>query len=344
MERPRLGPGRWICWLPYSLPDVVSICWLLYSLPFVVTETTCAAGYAHSFGGCTACGMGTFMPIDGHTELSCFGCPTGKFMPNEGASECDNCSVPICARRLTYCDPYHGGAQAYEYYGASASSIMCEAADPLDVCDQPQYCRDDAAQCRLWPDNRHTMSFPTPCPSIHGESASDFACWDHRTKRGGLAHGTSSPDTVTIGVPRAARRHAQALRNGTHCGGTAVSPQYRFYLFACKSDAIECTDFKVDCPSVVASDVWWESYADTLFESNFTTEPTVIGRMLHNASDPRTHVDGRTIHALVNIYEDEGSTAKLGYMLRHHICISRTKVRRMPCLKARASTTASATS
>ena len=100
------------------------------------------------------------MPLDDHSEALCFDCESGKYMPTEGAAECHNCSVPICAKELTYCDPIHGGAQQYVYYStAEANALECLAADPYDACDLPQYCRDDSAQCRLWPDNRHTMVY-----------------------------------------------------------------------------------------------------------------------------------------------------------------------------------------
>ena len=275
------------------------------------------------------------MPLDDHSEALCFDCESGKYMPTEGAAECHNCSVPICAKELTYCDPIHGGAQQYVYYStAEANALECLAADPFDVCDLPQYCRDDSAQCRLWPDNRHTMVYPQPCPHLDGPDlrlAKDFSCWDHANFPGGLARGSSSPASLPIAVATAATMNEDAPLNGSSCGMTAVQPQYRYFVIACKANASDggdgCTDFKIDCPAAVAEDVWWESLADTLYDSNFTTESSVTAYFGTSASSPAFHdVRGRTLHALVNIYEDVNSTAKFGYALKSYLCLSRTKI------------------
>lgn len=178
----------------------------------------CAAGYVRNGQNCTLCGMGTHMPHEDNSAALCLDCGHGKFMPTEGAAECNNCSVPICAKELTYCDPIHGGAQTYKYYPtAEADALMCLVADPYDSCDLPQYCRDDAAQCRTWPDNRHVMAYPQPCPSLDGPDLrfeKNFSCWDHANFPGGLARGASSPSAMPVAVARAATMNEASPLNG----------------------------------------------------------------------------------------------------------------------------------
>ena len=67
--------------------------------------------------------------------------------------------------------------------------------------------------------------------------------------------------------------------------------------------------------------------ADTLYDSNFTSETDVTAYFQTNISLAAFQpLDGRTVHALVNIYEEVNSTDKFGYELKSYICLSRTKI------------------
>ena len=295
--------------------------------------------------------MGTYMDIDSNEESLCKNCGGSvdesgdavgigedgiwSYMPYEGAAACIPCVKPLCAKTLEYCDPVYGLAQQYTYYPtAEANTIICEEADPFDVCDIEQYCRDDAAQCRVWPDNRWNMTFPAPCPTLDGPDErfdKNFGCWDHNNIVGSLARGSSSPTTLTVAVPEAARMDLESPDQGAHCGPSAVQPQYRYFYIACKQNrtgaAAECTDFMIDCPFLVSQDIWWTGLADTLYDSNYTTDVHNTAFFETNTSEPWFQpLDGRTVHVIVNIYEDVNSTNKFGYLLKHHICMSRTKV------------------
>ena len=110
-----------------------------------------------------------------------------------------------------------------------------------------------------------------------------------------------------------------------------MRPQYRYFLIACKTNASAingaCTDFKIDCPAFVSEDVWWTSMADTLYDSNYTSEEDVVHYFQTNVSAADYQpLDGRTVHALVNIYEEVNSTNKFGYVLKSYICLGRTKI------------------
>ncbi|KAL3925495.1 MAG: hypothetical protein SGPRY_003632 [Prymnesium sp.] len=283
----------------------------------------CPAGSVRNGQNCTLCGMGTFMPLTDHSESLCFNCPSRTYMPVEGAAECRNCSVPFCAKELTYCDPMHGEAQQYIYFSKEeANARICEDADPYDACDLPQFCRNDSAQCRLSPDNRYTML----AKFSNVIRATLFVLVPSRFHILSMVPMNSSLRRVAVSA--AATFYEASPAKGTRCGETAVKPQYRYFFIACKTNGTaECTDFKINCPSAVSEDIWWTGLADTLYDSNFTSDTSVIGTFETNVSDPRyQYLDGRTIHVLVNIYEGVNSTKKFGYQLKSYICLSRTKV------------------
>ena len=110
-------------------------------------------------------------------------------------------------------------AQTYKYWPTAEADVReCLAADPYDACDFPQYCRDDAAQCRLWPDNRNTMAYPQPCPHLDGPDMrfeKNFSCWDHANYPGGLARGSSSVTSQSVSVAKAATMNEEAPLNGS---------------------------------------------------------------------------------------------------------------------------------
>ena len=110
-------------------------------------------------------------------------------------------------------------AQTYKYWPTAEADVReCLAADPYDACDFPQYCRDDAAQCRLWPDNRHVMAYPQPCPHLDGPDLrfqKNFSCWDHANYPGGLARGSSSVTSQSFSVAKAATMNEEAPLNGS---------------------------------------------------------------------------------------------------------------------------------
>ena len=183
------------------------------------------------------------------------------------------------------------------------------------------------------------MTYPAPCPHLaaHGTFLfhKTFSCWDHASVHnpGGLALGSSSANSLMAAVPHSARRDEAAPDNGTHCGTTAIQPQYRYFFIACKqyNGTVDCSDFKIDCPGSVSEDIWWTSIADTLYASDYTTNESVTGYFETNLSAPDYQpVHGRTVHALVNVYEDVNSTAKFGFKLSSYICLGRTKVGRNP--------------
>ena len=117
------------------------------------------------------CEPGTYQALPDYLGESCTICPTGTFMSEENATACIDCAQTIAESlggtagcfTLTSCHRVQLTPFSLEYLDPSVAAITaCNASDPADACDAPEYCMFVAAQCNEEPSRRCLPPRP-PC-------------------------------------------------------------------------------------------------------------------------------------------------------------------------------------
>ena len=193
----------------------------------------------------------------------------GTFTPHENSSFCMDCDLPPCASNLTYCHPVSGQERTYTlWHPIVAPTIVCNATDPFDVCDAPEYCMANTLACNPEP-NRSSLQFARTCPHLLS-TTSAFAddpmrCWEQAVANGTVntPYSRSDLDELTAVVPL-------TMRASAHCGGRHVpNPQYQFFFVVCPvsgvngtaATSVVCSDSTIQCPSIVdLESEWWTSF------------------------------------------------------------------------------------
>ena len=99
------------------------------------------------------------------------------------------------------------------------------------------------------------------------------------------------------------------------CHADVVQPRFQFFFVACMAGSTECSDELIDCPdSADLNATWWEMMGvETIASSNVSAA--------REFTAPIEHMDGRTVHVIVHVWEPEGSALGPSTL----VCLSRTK-------------------
>lgn len=282
----------------------------------------CGPGSRVAGNGCSECDRGKFQDQLYFNGFVCPDCPLGTYADREGATSCDECEKPICARSVEYCDAVSGQDLEFNKYSPEESAFLeCNAPNPLDVCDDPEYCVPGEVICDPEPKRQALeINEANLCPHLLSTSSwnasrSKVACWeqeDTRTRREAQHYSTHLTE-MSVVLPHTL--YASCGRRPLH------KLQFRYFFIVCPESGVdgvgggtECSDAKLDCPSEVnAEHEWWTGMgALTLHASNVTTDSYYTAQFepLYY-EQTQMGLNGRTVHVVVHVRARENKPLAL---------------------------------